>query len=277
MQSLPYLGCIDKPNAHVDITQLQELAQWVVWRYELRNGLWKKPPYNPRTDNLASSTNQHTWSTYQLAQEKLTTNAAQTYDGVGFVFSKEDPFCGIDLDHCRDPKSGTIQEWAQEIITTLSSYTEISPSGEGIHIIIKGKHPGTQHKSTTGTVEIYDKERYFTFSGNHLPGTPTTIERRQAELDTIYATLFPRPQEVLHVCGEGPGDFAKVTPLTLDLSDEQIVQVARKGSRGKQFTELFDHGTSSFIKEGGNTDASKADLALCGILAFYTRRDAVRM
>jgi putative DNA primase/helicase len=61
--------------------------------------------------------------------------------GIGYVFSAEDPYTGIDLDKCRDPETGTIEEWAQEIIISLRSYTEISPSGRGVHIIVRGKLP----------------------------------------------------------------------------------------------------------------------------------------
>lgn len=53
---------------------------------------------------------------------------------VGFVFTRDDPFVGIDLDHCRDPETGKIKPWALEIVAKLNSYSEVSPSGTGLHI-----------------------------------------------------------------------------------------------------------------------------------------------
>jgi primase-polymerase (primpol)-like protein len=65
--------------------------------------------------------------------------ASRGYCGVGFVFSSDDPYVGIDLDGCRNPQTGYIEPWALEIVRRLNSYTEISRSGTGLHIIAKGR------------------------------------------------------------------------------------------------------------------------------------------
>src|SRR5207244_12523629 len=54
------------------------------------------------------------------------------FAGVGFVFSSDDPYTGVDLDKCRNPETGQIEEWAQGIIEQLDSYTESSQSGTGV-------------------------------------------------------------------------------------------------------------------------------------------------
>jgi primase-polymerase (primpol)-like protein len=63
------------------------------------------------------------------------------YDGIGFVVSKEDDFCGLDLDGCRNPETGAIENWAMEVITAVESYTEVSPSETGIRIFAKAELP----------------------------------------------------------------------------------------------------------------------------------------
>ena len=62
-------------------------------------------------------------------------------DGIGFVFTESDPFCGVDLDACVDPKTGQIASWASEIVGALDSYTEFSPSGTGLHVLLRAKLP----------------------------------------------------------------------------------------------------------------------------------------
>ena len=75
-----------------------------------------------------------TWTSFDSV---LSVYVGGGYDGIGFVLG--DPFLGIDLDHCRDLQTGIIEPWAQTIINNLNSYTEITPSNTGIHILIKAK------------------------------------------------------------------------------------------------------------------------------------------
>src|SRR5215217_4558064 len=149
------------PNA------LTERPQWVCWRYEERDGKTTKVPYTPGTERRASSTDLMTWRTFA---EALAAYEAQEppYDGIGFVFSPEDPFVGIDIDGCRDPETGEItDEQAQEIISSVGDgYIEVSPSGKGIHIILEGVVRGGGMRR--GKVEMYARDRYFTVSGQVL-------------------------------------------------------------------------------------------------------------
>jgi hypothetical protein len=113
--------------------------------------------------------------------------------GVGFVFDADDPFAGVDLDDCRDPVTGKIAEWAQDIIAKLNCYSEVSPSQTGVKIFIRAKLPANAKHNTpyqTGSVEVYGSARFFTVTGQHVPGTPTTIDDRQAELTAMYDRVF---------------------------------------------------------------------------------------
>lgn len=149
--------------------ELKELLQWVGWRYEQRDGKPKpaKVPYNPMTGQRASTTDSSTWGTYEQAIEALINgHGNKHYAGIGFVFTAEDPYVGIDLDKCRDPKTGVIEPWATGLIRFMNSYTEVSPSGTGVHIIVKGKLPEGQRRR--GNVEVYDRARFFTMTGDQL-------------------------------------------------------------------------------------------------------------
>lgn len=111
----------------------------------------------------ASSTNPATWSSYAAAVAKFG-------DRVGFVLTAADPYCVIDIDHCRDAATGEIEPRAQAVIDRFNSYTEVSPSGTGIHIWMRATKPGGRCR--TGAVEVYSEGRFMTVTDKHLDGTP---------------------------------------------------------------------------------------------------------
>ncbi len=141
--------------------ELRSRPQWVAWKLEERDGKFTKVPHIAGGVGKASSTDSSTWRTFEEAVQALNTGRR---DGVGFVFSSGDPYAGIDLDKCRDPETGDLEEWAAEIVADLGGYTEVSPSGTGVHIIVRGKAPNKKR----GKVEAYSSERYFTMTGEQL-------------------------------------------------------------------------------------------------------------
>ncbi len=138
--------------------ELRRRRQWVVWKLEERNEELTKVPYIAGGVGKAKSTDSLTWRTFEEAVQAL---RAGRYDGIGFVFSSGDPFAGVDLDNCRDPETGELEEWAAKITRNLDGYAEVSPSGEGVHIVVRGKAPNKRR----GRVEAYSSERYFTMTG----------------------------------------------------------------------------------------------------------------
>src|SRR5579883_1375119 len=213
---------------HVDLVALD---QWVTWRLETRDGKTTKVPYDPKTGHKADSTDPATWSTFSIA---LSAWEGGRFDGVGFVFSDADPFAGVDLDHCRDATSGEIAPWAQEIIAALDTYGELSPSGTGVHLFLRGRVPGARRKAKLpdGAVEMYHAGRFFTVTGQHLAGTPSTINERQDALDALYQQLFPDPQP-------HPNGRATLSGATTDLDDEQLLHLARSAKNGAKFAALY--------------------------------------
>lgn len=152
--------------------ELRQLPQWVLWRYEEREGKRTKVPY--RADDSgrkASSTDRGTWATFEAALYR-----AGIADGIGFVFSEDDPYCGVDLD-LELPEAGR-----GAIAHKLASYTEESVSG-GWHVIIRASLNG--HGRHPQGMGIFDRSRFFVFTGRHVAGTPRTIHARQNELEAV--------------------------------------------------------------------------------------------
>jgi putative DNA primase/helicase len=155
----------------MDIEDLKKQSQWICHK--------NKEPFQPLNDSLilASTTNPEHWKSYSEAEEATLLGS---YDGIGFVFKKGGGIVGIDLDGCRNPETGKIASWALEIIRHFNSYTEISPSGSGIHIFVRGNLradvsgwkksldvpeivPGKKP-----AIEIYQHSRFFTFTGQEV-------------------------------------------------------------------------------------------------------------
>ena len=175
----------------------------------------------------------------------------------GFVFTKDDPSAGIDLDECRDPQTGELNAFAQNVIEKMNSYTELSPSGKGLHIWVEGKLPGSGINQ--GHIEMYDNKRYFTVTGQTLPGYPSTIESRDAELKSLYHEVTTNNEKA-----EKP-QTASGKPL----NPEEEKLIARGATKyGPRFRILWDGGQDS------DEIPSQGDLALCTMLSVLTHRNA---
>jgi len=237
---------------------VKELAQWINWRYEERDGKLTKVPLCPHTGKLARVDQPETWGSYEEALE-----ASKKYGcgGVGFVFTEVDPYAGIDLDDIRDSQTGEIEESARKIIEQLNSYAELSPSGSGIHVLVKAEvPPGGRRK---GQVEVYDSGRFFTVTGTHLPCTPKRIEERQVEVEILHKKIFGSTKGDANGQGShGPGN---------DLSDAEVLAKAGQASNGEAFEKLWAGDTSDYAS------GSEADLALCSRLVFWTSGDSDRI
>lgn len=168
-------------------TELRSRHQWVCWRREQRKDKWTKIPVQVDGANARANDSQ-TWTTFEEAA-----GAAERFDGIGFVFSPDDPFCGIDLDAVVQLDTGELHQAAMAIVEQLDSYTEVSPSGTGLHIVVRAQLNGGPNRTSKtpwgAEFENYDRERYFCMTGNRLRGA--TAEPRQAQLDAVRADLFP--------------------------------------------------------------------------------------
>ncbi len=241
---------------------LAERDQWTCWRYAYRPDAkqpWTKEPLNPRTGNLANVTDPRTWGSCQQALDYA---AAHDLAGVGYVFSADDPLAGIDLDGVLDPETGEIAPEAAAIVRALGSYTELSPSGTGLHTILEGKLPPGRRSTQReyGKLEMYDQERFFTITGHRLVGTTGWVTRSQEALDHLHSETFPpatpRP----------PQRPREAPPTGTFIEDDELIARAMSARNGAKFAALYGRGDTS--EYGG--DDSAADLALMSLLTFWT-------
>lgn len=172
----PRPPCPPRPRVESIPAELRALPQWVLWRYIFRDGKWTKLPFQPGNPARAAKANiPSSWGSIELALRVLDTPcdpAEIAFDGIGFEFSKDDPYFGVDVDNCL--KDGEVLSWAQPILEMLEgTYGEISPSGNGVKFIAKGKLPGESGTRRSGlgpdgkgALEVYDHGRFFTITGN---------------------------------------------------------------------------------------------------------------
>lgn len=259
---------------------------WVCWRTQNRDGKTTKIPVNPASGHFASTTNADTWGSFETAHSFASDGSA---DGVGFVFTEADSIVGVDLDDCRDPETEECEPWATTIIEALNSYTEVSPSGTGYHVLVEGSLTGERNRRDN--VELYDDARFFTVTGDHVDGTPDTVEAHPDALKRIHeehvARLSPESDgDSSSVGGSSSGatdnDGDRSTPVAtwekpgpnpdaVDLTDEELLTRAENASNGEKFRRLWRGDTTGYDSH------SEADMALCAMLAFWTGGDPDRV
>lgn len=240
--------------------ELKALPQWILWRKEERSGKYTKVPY--QSDGvMAQANNRSTWSTFATAVKFYLDGG---YNGIGFVFSRQDNYIGIDIDNCVN--EGKPNTFATEIIDTLDSYTEFSPSGKGIHIIVKGNLPqkviGTGRKNVQHGLEIYAHGRYFTFTGNKE--NSNEIYERTDELAEVFEKYFDDSDI------EGRVNLAEFEKDEIKISNESLWEKMFRSKNGDEIRSLYN---GNLLKD----DHSGSDLALSNHLAFWTGKSATRM
>ncbi|MFA9417945.1 hypothetical protein [Natrinema sp. HArc-T2] len=253
--------------------ELRERDQWVCWKEEPRDGKPTKIPVTPGSGAFASSTDPETWASFETALEYAGTENA---DGIGFVFTDDDPIVGVDLDDCRDPESDDVDDTALDIIERLDSYTEISPSGTGFHVLIRGELPDGRNRR--GSIELYDTARFFTVTCDRLEDTPPRVARRQDALVAIHREYVQDSKpDSEHKSGtysttdEQTTTTISAADTNVDLEDQELLERAQNASNGEKFERLWRGSTAGYESQ------SEADMALCCLLAFWTGGDQQQM
>ena len=240
--------------------ELKQLNNWCVWKFENRNGKRTKIPFNAATGEFAKSNDKSTWSSYETAVN------AEGVDGIGFFF--EPPYLGIDIDDIDDDlhrfKQGDkLDNIVSEFNEAFKSYTEVSPSGNGLHIIVKGKIPGTRRRK--GNIEMYDSGRFFTMTGKNIGKYKDVTEVSEQVFKTIYNKYLPdntikypttnNYQENIH-----------------NLSEIDVINEIYNSKQAKLFDDLMKGNYEPYY-----TSHSEADMALANILAFWCAKDYSQM
>ena len=216
--------------------ELKSRPQWVAWILVERAGKRTKLPVNPKTGKSAKTDDPATWGTFEQA-----VRAGKQLNGIGYVFSADDPYCGIDLDGHID----------QELIGWFDSYAERSQSGTGAHIIVRATL-GDGRK--TDRYEAYDRLRYFVMTGDLLHAGP--IAESQDKLDQFIATVFP-----VEPAG-GTVDLSAF--FTRKPATPDTLERIRASAQAAKFDSLWAGNWSGYESQ------SQADAALLSILRFWT-------
>lgn len=277
-------------------TVLRDREAWVCWHVGCRNchgtveyGVETCPecgegtskiPDDPTTGRYASSTNPTTWTDFETALAYYERDDTDT-EGIGFVFSEDDPFVGVDLDNCRDSDTGDLDPLAADAIERCGSYAAVSSSGTGIHILAVGEVPDGGNRS--GNVEMYDDARYFALTGIHIDGTPEGPQAVQDTIDALHIDhIADNPAEaeddqvVLGDVGrDGRDDVnladAGVESLGYPGSDDELIRAAKRAGNGAKFKRLWSGDTTWYDSH------SEARQALANLLAFWTGGDKHQM
>lgn len=247
------------PNLGNFPASLKSQRRWVAWRCTTRRGKTTKKP-------LQSITRPAAWLSVVEACDYVATGKA---DGVGFVLG--DGLAGIDLDDCVDA-DGAPREIAQDAIR-LGTYVEWSPSGRGLHALIRATISEPRNIPACGNVprhEIYDggkgSARFFTVTGNRL-GDLSEIRQgpqAQAALDAFIAKWFPKDRQSTQEGDESDDEQER-------LGDDRLLQVMFGAKDGAKWRAVFKGDCARYPSQ------SEADLALCGKLRFYTHADTRQM
>jgi hypothetical protein len=220
--------------------ELREMPNWVLWKYEQLNGRPTKVPYQ-LNGRKAKSNTPATWSSFGEVLEVL--QASDQFSGPGFCVPIDGSIYiwGFDFDDAIDPETGAFREWELDSgdLTpiqprdglALNSYAEITPSGAGFRVMVKATVPvpkckqkefGQRNPKTGKTpgIEIYSSGRFFTFTGNKLPGSPATVEERTEQALALHSKVFSEPASTLASPAPAPNmPVGEIEQLALGLCD----------------------------------------------------------
>lgn len=242
---------------------LARLPQWLFWQHEFtREGRLTKVPYQVENwKRLAASTRPEEWATYEDASRHF---EFSDRSGVGFVFSPDGEFFGIDLDDI-EKVAPEDQDAAIRLRLMIRehfpTYREVSPSGTGCHYIGKGRLPdgiGAIKDSKYG-VEIYDKNRFFTFTGNVIDGMTEVVDCQEA-LNELAHTMR----------GAAVAARAVYTGEVDERSLDEITAAITGWANGAEFFRLMNDPLVMTLSRYKN-DHSAADLALTNFIATATK------
>lgn len=242
--------------------EMRGYKSWVLWKFEeTEGGKPTKIPYSAK-GHKADPTDSASWVSFEQVFQIYSANKDR-YSGIGFVLSDADPYAFIDLDEPKNPDGSPLDQAEydirmarqQKIFKEFDSYSELSPSGKGLHIIVKGAIPNGRKRES---VEVYSNLRYMTMTGNVYHNAP--IADRNEPLNDMWAEM-----------GRGASAQMFYAGLARAVStDEEILNTARTATNAEKFIDLFDHGNWQKYYPS----QSEADFALVDILAFYSQNAA---
>ena len=243
--------------------ELKQLHHWCGYKLQQRNGKTTKIPIDANTGNLGKSNDESTWADFQTALDSIN---KFNCDGIGFYFKP--PYFGIDIDGVREEidrysKDDEADNIVSEFIELMESYSEVSVSGNGIHIIAKGELPeGGRRK---GNVEIYNNGRFFVMTGKQIGRYSEIIEDEMGKINYLHHKYIAN-NEVAVTTGNRTDEQGNGLPI------DEIIKIASNSKNGMRFKLFLNGGWEQFYDS-----QSEADMAFCNDLAFWTACDYEKM
>jgi hypothetical protein len=251
--------------------EVRHQDRWVIWRREWDEAeqKHKKPPYQVRSPSRhASDKKPADWCSFAAA---VAAAAAGDGDGVGYALQADDGLVFTDLDSVIS--GGRLHQTAAQIVRVLDGYTEVSQSGNGLHVLTAGALPaGCSHskeKAPWGDrFEIYDNTRFMYMTGqvyeNRAEIKPSPPEVLQAVLNMIWPPEASIEHAALRADKRANGAAA--------VSDQELLDKAFSAKNGQELRALYDGNTDLY-----GDDRSRADWNLLIRLAFWTGPDPGRL
>lgn len=210
--------------------QMKQLDHWVCWRPD-------KVPINPKTGGFAKSNDPETWSNFDTATNAFRDNRTK-YSGIGFQFTGSG-LIGIDLDHCLN-EDEDLTDWGLDVFELVgkTAYHEISPSGDGVHIIMEGEPAAAFNKrgmpdvsdGMDGAIEMYSQGRYFTATGigeGEIESAPADLREELIEIHAQYA-----PEETGEEKQASDGGLFSDSPVATTVTLSDAVTTGLMGGAG---------------------------------------------
>lgn len=262
--------------AYISIPEeMKKYDQWVVWQ-SVQKEPGKKPtkiPYDAKkTTSCASVSNPSTFSSFNQAVETFE-NSGGKFSGIGFVLTENDPFVFIDLDAIDYEENDSVEiiekktkakHLQEQILKNVNTYTELSPSGKGYHIVGIGKIPNGQKGKKRNSIEIYDKSRYMTVTG-HIYGQKAIISDIQEDTEKIYSRIELNDNEPAKELTDFPSLPNSTLSKSSGMTDSDLMAIASSAQNGRKFEDLYYGNWEAY-----HQSQSEADAALMAIICYYT-------
>ncbi|MFA6573728.1 MAG: AAA family ATPase [Patescibacteria group bacterium] len=230
-----------------------EQKRWVNWKYEeVEEGRVTKLPTS-LDDRTASITDPSNWSTYKEVE-----NASEN---IGIVFTADQLLLGIDIDHCLEGNEIVHEERDNiiKLIKEAETYTEVSPSNNGLHLYLSLTTPLQLIANRKGSFEAYTAGRYFTVTNNpYYEALPVRTITPNEAIALLSIIGYPWGKQAMQQTA--------IVPVAIPVLDDEIILSKMFASqKGNKIKLLYNGDTTAH-----NNDDSVADLALCSHLAYWT-------
>lgn len=246
---------------------LKQNGRFCNWRFETSAGRAIKVPYSPISGKRARTNDPETFGSFEEAVDALN-NPKNEYSGIGVGIFGD--LVGVDIDHCIDDE-GKLSPLAETVISLLESYTEISPSGTGIHILCYApglKYDSNQYyiKNSRLGIEIYPAgitNRYLTLTGEAMKNSEINdcTEKIKEVMETYMVRGTAYADGVDSTSEETVGDEVFL------LNDTEVIDAMLQSKKAEKIARLLAGDIAEY------ESSSEADLALCNYLAYFTAGD----